>query len=56
MSYRPTTYCRVCNEPFDVYRAPEDRICDGCLETMGEDEDECDDGDYNRASRGAWAE
>ena len=34
MSYRPITYCRSCGEPFDVYRAPEDRLCDGCLETM----------------------
>jgi hypothetical protein len=45
MSYRPITYCKSCNEPFDVYRDPDDRVCDSCLETMGEDdepEEDCD--------------
>lgn len=32
MGYEPTTYCKLCGEPFDVYRAPEERICDCCRE------------------------
>jgi hypothetical protein len=32
MGYRPITYCVLCEEPFDVYRAPEDRICESCQE------------------------
>ena len=34
MSYEPITYCAVCNEPFDVYRAPEDRRCEGCIDVL----------------------
>lgn len=34
MSYEPTTYCRYCTEPFDVYHAPDERICDSCKETL----------------------
>ena len=33
MGYEPTTKCSKCGDAFDVYRAPNDRICDGCLET-----------------------
>lgn len=33
MGYEPTTYCDYCGEPFDVYRAPGERVCDGCAET-----------------------
>lgn len=32
MGYEPTTHCNECGEPFDVYRAPDDRICDCCKE------------------------
>lgn len=32
MGYAPVTYCRECSEPFDVYRAPEERLCEGCQE------------------------
>lgn len=34
MGWEPTTYCRMCDEPFDVYRAPEERICECCIEDM----------------------
>lgn len=30
MSYEPITYCRQCYEPFDVYHAPDERVCDSC--------------------------
>ncbi len=36
MSYEPVTYCEGCKEPFDVYREPTDRFCEGCLESQGE--------------------
>lgn len=32
MRHEPITYCKGCCEPFDVYRAPGDQICDGCLD------------------------
>lgn len=32
MGYIPTTHCNECGDPFDVYRAPDDRICDCCKE------------------------
>lgn len=34
MGYEPTTCCRYCGEPFDAYVAIEDRVCDGCEETV----------------------
>ncbi len=34
MSWEPITYCRVCDEPFDVYAAPDERVCDGCKELL----------------------
>ncbi|KKN52639.1 hypothetical protein LCGC14_0610330 [marine sediment metagenome] len=34
MSYEPVTYCDMCNEPFDVHRAPDDRLCDECAEII----------------------
>ena len=34
MGYEPTTYCYVCKEPFDVYREPSNRRCDGCIDTL----------------------
>jgi hypothetical protein len=48
MGYEPTTYCKRCNEPFDVYRAPEERICDDCIEE-GEIETLINDVDRARA-------
>jgi hypothetical protein len=30
MGHEPTTYCRWCGGPFDVYTAIEDRICENC--------------------------
>jgi hypothetical protein len=35
MGWEPTTYCQLCEEPFDVYRAEEDRICECCQEDLG---------------------
>jgi hypothetical protein len=32
MGYEPITYCTECTEPFDVYHAPDDRVCDCCKE------------------------
>lgn len=32
MGWEPQTYCRECSEPFDVYMAPDERVCDGCIE------------------------
>jgi hypothetical protein len=34
MGYEPTTYCTVCNEPFDAYVAREERVCWSCREEM----------------------
>lgn len=34
MSYEPITYCRYCEEAFDVYHAPDERICDLCKEQL----------------------
>lgn len=30
MGHEPTTHCTECGDPFDVYRAPESRVCDDC--------------------------
>jgi len=30
MGWEPITFCKDCGEPFDVYMAPEHRICDCC--------------------------
>lgn len=35
MTYEPTTFCEVCGDPFDVYRAPDERVCESCAETAG---------------------
>lgn len=32
MTAEPITYCTDCGETFDVYRAPDERICDCCRE------------------------
>lgn len=32
MGWEPITYCRECGDAFDVYMAPEDRICECCKE------------------------
>ena len=32
MSWRPETFCKLCDEPFEVYMAPEERVCDECRE------------------------
>jgi hypothetical protein len=32
VSLEPTTYCTHCGDPFDVYRAPGERVCDACKE------------------------
>lgn len=34
MGWEPITYCRECSEPFEVYMAPEDRICEGCRDAF----------------------
>lgn len=34
MGWEPITYCRDCGEALDVYRAPGERVCDGCAETI----------------------
>lgn len=44
MSREPTTYCYVCDDPFDVYREPGNRRCDGCIDTLV--------ADYSRAELG----
>lgn len=31
MGYEPTTHCLKCGEPFDVYRDPQDQLCEDCL-------------------------
>lgn len=31
MGWEPITRCRLCEEPFDVYTAHEDRFCDICI-------------------------
>ena len=36
MSYEPITYCRECGDAFDVYHAPEERICSACKEVTAE--------------------
>lgn len=33
MGFEPITNCSKCGDPFDVYREPGNRICDGCLGT-----------------------
>lgn len=32
MGYEPITHCHECGMSFDVYRAPDDRVCDCCKE------------------------
>ena len=32
MGYEPITCCRYCGDPFDVYVAVEERICEACKE------------------------
>ena len=34
MGYEPITYCRKCNEPFDVYHTRESQICVNCIERL----------------------
>lgn len=38
MGWEPITYCSECGDAFDVYQAPEDRICDCCKEFLAERE------------------
>jgi hypothetical protein len=38
MGWEPITYCRECGDAFDVYMAPEDRICECCAEFLAERE------------------
>jgi predicted nucleic acid-binding Zn ribbon protein len=38
MGWEPITYCKECGEAFDVYRAPDDRLCDDCKEFLEERE------------------
>lgn len=32
MGWEPVTFCKICGDPFDVYRAPDERVCEGCKE------------------------
>lgn len=32
MGWEPITYCRECDEPFDVYAPPGMRVCESCAE------------------------
>lgn len=34
MGWEPITHCRECGDTFDVYQAPEDRICECCAEVL----------------------
>jgi hypothetical protein len=34
MGWEPITYCRECGEPFDVYMAPGERLCECCIEIL----------------------
>jgi hypothetical protein len=38
MGREPITYCKECGDAFDVYAAPEDRVCDCCKEFLAERE------------------
>ena len=40
MGYEPVTNCKVCGDAFDVYHAPDDRVCDNCKEIEMELSDE----------------
>lgn len=40
MGYEPVTNCRVCGDDFDVYHAPDDRVCETCKENEMELSDE----------------
>jgi hypothetical protein len=33
MGWKPITHCRGCGDAFDVYHAPDERVCDNCKET-----------------------
>ncbi len=39
MGWRPTTFCEICGDPFDVYHAPEERVHDGCLKEREMDDE-----------------
>ena len=63
MGWEPMTYCRDCGEPFDVYQAPDERVCDNCKEInmqcpdcgelrhIGSCEPKYDDSDYHAMVR-----
>ena len=34
MGWEPTTFCKECDEPFDVYHALDERICESCKEEI----------------------
>ncbi len=34
MGYEPGTRCHVCDDPFDIYREPGNRRCEGCIDTL----------------------
>ncbi len=36
MGWEPITECKICGDQFDVYRAPDERICESCLELTDE--------------------
>ena len=40
MGWEPITYCRECGDAFDVYRAPEERVCECCAELLPQAEAE----------------
>ncbi len=35
MGFEPMTRCISCGEPFDVYTAPEHRVCEACWDDPG---------------------
>ena len=34
MGWQPQTFCMECDEPFDVYHAPGERVCECCAELI----------------------
>ena len=43
MGWEPITSCRECGEPFDGYVAPNDRLCECCLEILRIDMEQAQD-------------
>ena len=34
MGWNPLTFCAECDEPFDEYHAPNERLCECCAERL----------------------